>query len=42
LKETGFFTSLLEDTLLAKEVDIAVHSFKDLTASIREGLAIGP
>ena len=38
LKETGFFTSLLEDALLAKEADIAVHSFKDLPTAIREGL----
>jgi len=41
LKETGFFTSILEDALLAKEADIAVHSFKDLPTSIREGLTIG-
>jgi hydroxymethylbilane synthase len=40
LKETGFFTSLLEDALLAKEADIAVHSFKDLPTAIREGLTI--
>jgi len=40
LKETGFFTSLLEDALLTKEADIAVHSFKDLPTAIREGLAI--
>ncbi|MCJ7729949.1 MAG: hypothetical protein MUO27_08755, partial [Sedimentisphaerales bacterium] len=30
LKETGFFTSRLEDALLANEADVAVHSFKDL------------
>jgi len=40
LKETGFFTSLLEDALLAGEADIAVHSFKDLPTAIREGLTI--
>ena len=40
LKETGFFTSILEDALLAKEADLAVHSFKDLPTSIREGLTI--
>jgi hydroxymethylbilane synthase len=40
LKETGFFTSILEDALLAKEADIAVHSFKDLPTAIREGLTI--
>jgi hydroxymethylbilane synthase len=40
LKSTGFFTSLLEDALLAKEADIAVHSYKDLPTAIREGLTI--
>jgi hydroxymethylbilane synthase len=40
LKETGFFTSILEDALLADEADIAVHSFKDLPTAIREGLTI--
>jgi len=41
LKSTGFFTSLLEDALLAKDADIAVHSFKDLPTAIRDGLTIG-
>jgi hydroxymethylbilane synthase len=40
LKSTGFFTSKLEDALLASEADIAVHSFKDLPTAIREGLTI--
>jgi len=40
LKSTGFFTSRLEDTLLAGDADIAVHSFKDLPTAIREGLTI--
>ncbi|MGD0552051.1 MAG: hydroxymethylbilane synthase [Sedimentisphaerales bacterium] len=40
LKETGFFTSLLEDALLADQADVAVHSFKDLPTAIREGLTI--
>ena len=40
LKTTGFFTSQLEDALLAEEADFAVHSFKDLPTSQREGLAI--
>jgi len=40
LKQTGFFTSLLEDTLLAGAADIAVHSFKDLPAKSRPGLNI--
>ncbi|MGD1043537.1 MAG: hydroxymethylbilane synthase, partial [Sedimentisphaerales bacterium] len=41
LKSTGFFTSILEDALLAKEADIAVHSYKDLPTAIRDGLTIG-
>jgi hydroxymethylbilane synthase len=40
LKSTGFFTSRLEDALLAGEADIAVHSFKDLPTAQREGLSI--
>jgi len=51
LKSTGFFTSLLEDALLAKDADppksevspradIAVHSYKDLPTAIRDGLTI--
>jgi hydroxymethylbilane synthase len=41
LKETGFFTSILEDALLANHADIAVHSYKDLPTAIRDGLTIG-
>ncbi|OHB56250.1 MAG: hydroxymethylbilane synthase [Planctomycetes bacterium RBG_13_44_8b] len=40
LKETGFFTSQLEDTLLARQADFAVHSLKDLPTSLRDGLTI--
>ena len=40
LKSTGFFTSRLENALLASEADIAVHSFKDLPTAQREGLTI--
>lgn len=40
LKSTGFFTSQVEDALLAGEADFAVHSFKDLPTREREGLAI--
>lgn len=40
LKDTGFFTSKLEDALLAKEADFAVHSFKDLPTQYRKGLKI--
>jgi len=40
LKDTGFFTSHLEDAVLAGEADFAVHSFKDLPTQEREGLAV--
>lgn len=40
LKDTGFFTSRLEDVLLAGEADFAVHSFKDLPTRWREGLIV--
>ena len=40
LKSTGFFTSQVEDALVAKEADFAVHSFKDLPTKFREGLTV--
>ncbi len=40
LKDTGFFTSKLEDALLAADADFAVHSFKDLPTRHRDGLTI--
>lgn len=40
LKTTGFFTSQVEDALLAGQADFAVHSFKDLPTQTREGLTI--
>lgn len=40
LKDTGFFTSQLEEALLAGEADLAVHSFKDLPTRERPGLAV--
>lgn len=40
LKDTGFFTSQLEDALLANDADFAVHSFKDLPTQLRDGLKI--
>ncbi len=40
LKSSGFFTSQVEDALIAGEADFAVHSFKDLPTRDREGLAI--
>jgi hydroxymethylbilane synthase len=40
LKDTGFFTSVLEEALLAGQADVAVHSFKDLPTRRRAGLAV--
>jgi hydroxymethylbilane synthase len=40
LKSTGFFTSQVEDALLAGRADFAVHSFKDLPTQQREGLTL--
>jgi hydroxymethylbilane synthase len=40
LKDTGFFTSQLEDVLTARQADFAVHSFKDLPTAEREGLTV--
>jgi len=40
LKDTGFFTSHLEEALLVGAADFAVHSFKDLPTQEREGLAV--
>lgn len=36
----GFFTKELEDALLDKRIDLAVHSLKDLPTEMPEGLAI--
>lgn len=40
LKDAGFFTSRLEEVLMAGEADFAVHSFKDLPTREREGLTV--
>lgn len=39
-KEVGFFTKELEEALLSKTIDIAVHSLKDLPTKNPEGLLI--
>lgn len=38
---TGLFTKALDDALLADEIDMAVHSLKDLPTQLLEGLIIG-
>jgi hydroxymethylbilane synthase len=40
LKSTGFFTSQLENALLANQADIAIHSFKDLPTQQPDGLIV--
>ena len=37
----GFFTKELEDALLAQEIDLAVHSLKDLMTTQPDGLKLG-
>lgn len=37
---TGVFVNALRDALLAKDIDLAVHSFKDLPTAPAEGLTI--
>ena len=38
---TGIFVSALRDALLANEIDVAVHSLKDLPTQPLEGVAMG-
>lgn len=40
LEGKGFFTKEIEDALLSKEIDLAVHSHKDLETTPPEGLMI--
>jgi len=37
---TGFFSSTLERALLAGEIDVAVHSYKDLPVAVTPGVTI--
>lgn len=37
----GFFTKEIEEALLNKEIDLAVHSYKDLPTTPVKGLAVG-
>lgn len=39
--DKGFFTAEIEHDLFAREIDIAVHSLKDLPTQLPEGLAVG-
>ena len=36
----GYFTKEIEEALLAREIDIAVHSFKDMPSKAPDGLAV--
>jgi hydroxymethylbilane synthase len=40
MEGTGFFTSSIERALAAGEVDVAVHSYKDLPVEAAEGLVV--
>lgn len=40
VESTGFFTAALDRALLAGEVDVAVHSFKDVPVEMAPGLAV--
>ncbi|HUR14415.1 MAG TPA: hydroxymethylbilane synthase [Mycobacteriales bacterium] len=40
LGSTGVFVNALRDALLAKEIDVAVHSYKDLPTAEADGLVI--
>ena len=37
----GLFTKEIEDALFAREIDIAVHSMKDMQTELPDGLALG-
>ena len=39
--ERGVFVKELEEALLARKIDVAVHSAKDMTSSDTKGLAVG-
>jgi len=40
LKSSGFFTSQVEEALISKKADLAVHSFKDLPTKMPEQLIV--
>ena len=39
--ERGVFVKEIEEALLAGRIDVAVHSTKDMTSTLNEGLAVG-
>src|SRR5947207_8920776 len=41
LGSRGVFVKELEDALLAKRIDVAVHSAKDMTSEQADGLVVG-
>jgi len=41
LEGKGFFTKEIEDALLANQIDVAIHSMKDLPTTQPQGLVIG-
>ena len=41
IEDKGFFTKEIQDALYSKEVDIAVHSLKDLPTKFTEGTQLG-
>jgi hydroxymethylbilane synthase len=40
LEGRGYFTKEIEEALLAKTIDVAVHSFKDMPSKAPDGLAV--
>ena len=41
LAQEGIFVSSVREALLNNEIDIAVHSFKDVPTDVAEGIALG-